>query len=150
MSDGDLSDGRQRPGDASNKDIADALAADPDCTAYYFGVDMKAALREIQRRRARDAGDAAARALAQSMSWREADSRDLIPPEQTALLGWYAALAAERKAERPGLLRVELNQALIDAGLFEAVPRGVPAIEAALRAYRRDHGSIDDALEREG
>ena len=114
--------------------------------------------KELQRRRARDVGDRCAREFVERYvavcAGQHLTAREALL--STTLWRVNEALAAERKAGRNALrsemLRVELNQALIDAGLFEAVPRGVPAIESALRAYRdaHGHGSIDDALEREG
>ena len=76
---------------------------DGPITGSHDYIMLARACREIQRRRARDAGDAAARALADAVVACVHDSvygRWFISMERPELRAYRAALAAERKTER--------------------------------------------------
>jgi len=85
-------------GDLSDERVAEMVDGGPASHAEWSNV-----LAEIQRRRKRDAGDLAARALCRSVcpdgKWVRCD--DLLTPKRVS--EYAAALAAEREAERPGL-----------------------------------------------
>ena len=132
--------------DLSDEDIA-SLAAN--------GADMwqRIMAREIQRRRARDAGDAAARALADAVVACVHDSvygRWFTSMDRPEVRAYRVALAAERKAERPSLRECFRVVTCADGCKHYAEPWLVEHYMDFLRAYRRDHGSVDEALEREG
>ena len=106
--------------------------------------------REIQRRRAQDAGDRCARTLADAFAPACGRSGRLAAEacaDWADVVAYHDAVAAERKAERPGL-----REALDHVGEMIGQCSETAILDAvmwSLRDYRANYGSIDAALEAE-